>query len=112
MIDEQMYPATLPFPYAADKQLRSLAMQDPARTAPAVSNELQDLLLEMGTAMGHEASDYQNPNVLAGTGVLAYDSPQTRGWAKLVPAYGVGLAQTPDDVLQNILSTAHLVIGV
>lgn len=109
MIGCEMYDGCLPFPYAFDASLRSLAMQDPARTDGANNHERRELLYEMGTSMGHEGTDYQNPNVLAGTGVLAYDSPQTKGWAKLVPSYGVGKAQTPDDVLGNVLATQHLI---
>lgn len=107
MITAEMFPSTYPWDLQLDAEIRSVAMVDPVRTYP-LARENRELLYEMGAVMGHEGSDYQNPNVLQGRGVLAYDTPNS---SKLVPAYGIGGAQSGDEVLLNILSTQHLLIG-
>lgn len=107
MIGAEMNPSTFPWDLQADAEIRTVAMVDPVRTYP-LADENRELLYEMGIVQGHEGSDYQNPNVLQGRGVLAYDTPNS---SKLVPSYGVGIAQSPGDVLLNVLATQHLVIG-
>lgn len=101
-----MFSATYPWNHLLDSRLRTWAVVDPVQTYP-LGPENRVELVEMGTVMGKEGSEYQNPNVWQGRGVLAYPSLHSPG---LEPAYGVGVAADYTDVVLNVQATQHLAV--
>ena len=89
---------------AVNERIRQSHAVDPARFYP-LEGENRTLLIEMGTAMGHEGSDWQNPYAWAARGVLVYPNPASTG---LSPAYGVNDSPDPASVALNVRATAGM----
>lgn len=92
---------------AQDAKIRTIAVVEPLATDP-LRERNREYLYEMGTVMGHEGFDWQNPYVWASRGVLAYPNENSSGMETGVG--GVGLGQTPADVLMNVRSTSHALL--
>lgn len=105
MIDDHMFSATYPWDLLRDSLIRTRAVVDPVHS---VGDRAPDYLVELGTVYGEEGTDYQNPYVWQGRGVLAFPTLRDPG---LVPAYGVDLGQNYSDLLLNVQATQHLAIA-
>ena len=99
-----MYPATYAWDRLRDAAIRQQRLVDPVHS---LGDRAPALLVEMGTVVGEEGTDYQNPYVWQGTGVLQFPTVRAPG---LVPAYGVDAGQNYSDLLLNVQATQHLAI--
>lgn len=104
MIDERMFSATYPWDRYRDAQIRSAGVVAPMLSCGDPS---PDYLVELGTVYGEEGSDYQNPYVWQGRGVLAFPTVRDPG---LAANYGVDLGQNYADLLLNVQATQHVAI--
>lgn len=92
---------------AQDAKIRSIAVVEPMCSYP-LREQNREYLYELGTVVGREGYDWQNPYVWASRGVLAY--PNENSSELETGIGGVGLGQTPADVLANVRSTSHALL--
>lgn len=85
-----------------DAKLRSPAVVDQSRNDP-MHGPNRELLVELGTIVGREGYDYQNPYAWTATGVLAYPNAES-GISSGIG--GVGLGQTVKEIELNVRATA------
>lgn len=92
----------------ADATLRTVRMKDPARTYP-LAEENRELLYELGTVVGREGGDSQNPYVWASRGVLQLAGEQPGITSGLNASnYGDRRSDSIDNVTMNAQATAGI----
>lgn len=87
-----------------DTIARGVGMNLGAQT-DARAKENREYLVELGTIVGHEGEDFQNPYAWTAPGVLQIPNAES-GLAEGIG--GVRLGQTPDEVAMNVAHSANI----
>lgn len=105
--DAAMNPNLFPWDLGRDGEIRSTRVVDPSRFGYPLEHSNEQLLLELGTEVGKEATDYQNPYVWQSTGVLGYPNALVPPPGGLLPRFGI-IGDTVESIAMNVQASSHI----